>query len=102
VREGDLGVKILRGLAYGALYASVVGGVLDGGGWPWNGCVAIPTELAPNCEAGPATWVDSVAATLRRRVEGLLASDSAGFNIECTPRSLDGPDVLQSSPDGAV
>jgi hypothetical protein len=29
-----------------------------------------------------------------------LASDSAGFNNECTPKSLDCPDELRSSPAG--
>ena len=101
VRDGDLAVKIRRFLGYGALWASVVGGVLEGGCWPENGCVVIPAGLALNWEAGPTTG-DSVAVSLRRRrLEGPLASDSAGFNMECTPRSLDGPDDLQSSPDGA-
>lgn len=101
-REGDLAVKIRRFLGYVALWASAPGGVFEGGCWPGNGCGVVPIGLAPNCEAVPTLGDSAVASLRRRRLESPLASDSAGFSIECTPRSLDGPDDLQSSPDGTA
>jgi hypothetical protein len=101
-RDGDLAVKILRFLGYVALWASALGGVLEGACWAGNGCAVMPIGLAPNCVAVPTLGDSAVASLRRRRFECPLASDSAGFNIECTFRSLDGPDDLQSSPDGAA
>jgi len=75
-----------------------VGEGLDDDGWPGNVCEVFVLGLGAKCEAGPtAESGDSVLPLLMRRLEeDGVPSGSVGLSMECTPRSLLGPD-LQSS-----
>jgi hypothetical protein len=57
--------------------------------------------LAPNCDGGAVESGESVVVPLTRRPDP-LSSGSVGFRIEWTPRSLEGPEDLQSSTLGAL